>query len=505
MMEEGLGLQKMMMKTFPSKALVFIIKLVFLALCLLVYATFFLLFIPRMQQYRLPGVPWAFGKGLELKVLPQETEPNISPKTKRNLSKIIEMPSFMIEMKGGMKIGMVNMDDLDVSEWSSHNFKTIPVKFERISEYFEWNDLFPKWIDEEKEIEVPTCPEVPMLDFRRDVFRLQVHLVAANLAMKRGKRDWNGRTKVVFLSKCRLMMELFRCDDLVRQEGDWWLFELEMGRLELKVSFPVGSCNLQSPQESKPEKDTTPGPQREAYATVLHSSETYVCGAITLAQSLLQTGTKRDLILLIDSSISAPRRDALVASGWNIISPLTDYDKIIFIDSDIIVLRNLDLLFRFPQMSAAGNDVSIFNSGIMVIEPSNCTFRVLMERREDIVSHNGGDQVNFLKNFWANNTAEIGMKNRLFGADPPQVYSIHYLGLKPWLCNRYYDRIWNVEYHRVYASDLAHRRWWTLHDAMDERLQHFCGLKKRRRIELDWDIKKAREMGLPDVHRLISI
>lgn len=157
--------------------------------------------------------------------------------------------------------------------------------------------------------------------------------------------------------------------------------------------------------------------KREAYATVIHSSEAYVCGAITLAQSLLQTGTKRHLILLMDDSISMSKRAALVSAGWNIriitrirnpraekdsyneynyskfrLWQLTDYDKIIFIDSDIIVLRNLDLLFHFPQMSAVGNDNSIFNSGIMVIEPSNCTFRVFMERRDEIVSYNGGDQ-----------------------------------------------------------------------------------------------------------------
>ena len=157
--------------------------------------------------------------------------------------------------------------------------------------------------------------------------------------------------------------------------------------------------------------------KREAYATVLHSSEGYVCGAITLAQSLLQTGTKRDLILLLDKSISATKRRALSAAGWKIriitrirnpkaqngtyneynyskfrLWQLTDYDKVVFIDADIIVLRNLDVLFHFPQMSATGNDQSIFNSGIMVIEPSNCTFKVLMESRYDIVSYNGGDQ-----------------------------------------------------------------------------------------------------------------
>lgn len=130
-------------------------------------------------------------------------------------------------------------------------------------------------------------------------------------------------------------------------------------------------------------------PKREAFATVLHSSEAYVCGAITLAQSLVQSGTQHDLILLLDTSISEPKRDALARAGWKLrfitrirnpraeknsyneynyskfrLWQLTDYDKIIFIDSDVIVLRNLDILFSFPQMSATGNDGSIFNSGI---------------------------------------------------------------------------------------------------------------------------------------------
>lgn len=293
-------------------------------------------------------------------------------------------------------------------------------------------------------------------------------------------------------------------------------------------------------------KSATKIAKREAYATVLHSSEAYVCGAITLAQSLRKTGTKRDLVLLIDNSISIPKREALTAAGWKIriikrirnpraekktyneynyskfrLWQLTDYDKIIFIDADIIVLRNLDLLFHFPQMSATGNDIWIFNSGIMVIEPSNCTFRILMSKRKEIVSYNGGDQgflnevyvwwhrlprrVNFLKNFWANTTLEASFKNHLFGADPPKLYAIHYLGLKPWACYRDYDCNWDIGNQRVYASDVAHERWWKLHDSMDDKLQKSCGLTKRRRIELDWDRKKAREAGLPDHHWRINV
>ncbi|XP_030950289.1 UDP-glucuronate:xylan alpha-glucuronosyltransferase 2-like isoform X1 [Quercus lobata] len=575
---EGLGLPKLMKAT--PKALVKI-NLVFLALFLVVYAALLLrpnssLYFENAGSLVRCSLRECHHKvdTLKMKVVLEETQAN-SQKPKGNLSEL-EMPNFLNKMGKGMKIGMVNMDHRDVSKWSTHS-ETIPIKFERVSELFEWKDLFPEWIDEEEDTDVATCPEIPMPDHRiydnldmivailpckfpeegwaREVFRLQVHLIVANLAVKKGKKDWYSRTKVGLLSKCRPMMELFRCEDLVKQEGDWWFFEPEMGRLEQKVSLPIGSCKLALPlwgqgiheiYDLSKIQSSTITPKKEAYATVLHSTEAYVCGAITLAQSLIKTGTKRDLLMLIDNSISISKRNALVAAGWTLriierirnpraengtyneynyskfrLWQLTDYDKVIFIDSDILVLRNLDLLFHFPQMTATGNDVSIFNSGIMVIEPSNCTFRVFIDRTKDIISYNGGDQgflnevfvwwhrlprrVNYLKNFWANTTLEATVKNHLFGADPPQVYSIHYLGLKPWLCYRDYDCNWDIGDQRVYASDVAHQRWWKFHDDMDEGLQKFCGLTEQRRIELDWDRMKARKMGLADKHWGIKI
>ncbi|CAL5441286.1 unnamed protein product [Camellia sinensis] len=61
-------------------------------------------------------------------------------------------------------------------------------------------------------------------------------------------RGWNkGRTKVVLLSKGRPLLELFRCDDMVTQEGDWWFFQPQIEMLEHKISLPVGSCNLALP------------------------------------------------------------------------------------------------------------------------------------------------------------------------------------------------------------------------------------------------------------------
>ncbi|KAA0060900.1 UDP-glucuronate:xylan alpha-glucuronosyltransferase 2 isoform X1 [Cucumis melo var. makuwa] len=577
-MVEGFGLQRML----KAKALIIRVNLLFLAFFLLIYVAL-LLRRPSSSfaPYSLNAASFVSCSLREchpkMKAVLEETEPRLPLQLRRNMTKL-EIPMKLWKKMGkSIKIGMVNLDEEDISEWEA-SFDIIHVGFEKVvSKYFEWKDLFPEWVDEEEDLDGASCPEIPLPDYRRyqkvdmivaklpcrypeegwgrDVFRLQIHLIAANMAAKKGKRDWFSRTKVAFLSKCRPMMELFQCNDLIGREGDWWFYEPEMSRLEQKVSLPIGSCKLSMPiwdrgvekvyDLSKIQR-LTKTVKREAYATVIHSSEAYVCGAITLAQSLLQTGTKRHLILLMDDSISMSKRAALVSAGWNIriitrirnpraekdsyneynyskfrLWQLTDYDKIIFIDSDIIVLRNLDLLFHFPQMSAVGNDNSIFNSGIMVIEPSNCTFRVFMERRDEIVSYNGGDQgflnevfvwwhrlprrTNFLKNFWSNTTLERSVKNEMFGADPPKLYAIHYLGLKPWLCYRDYDCNWNIDDQRVYASDVAHQRWWKLHDAMDEKLQSFCKLTERRRIELDWDRKMAKNIGYEDQHWNINI
>lgn len=186
-----------------------------------------------------------------------------------------EKPSFLsggAMGRGLMKIGMINMEEDDVSEWTT-NREIINVSFDKVSDSFEWKDLFPEWIDEEEEIDGPSCPEIPMPDFnqyghvdmvvaklpcrlpeeglQRDVFRLQVHLVAANLAVRRGKWDRDGKMTVVFLSKCSPMVELFRCNELVTREGEWWLYRPELVKLQQKVNLPVGSCDLAMPLWAK--------------------------------------------------------------------------------------------------------------------------------------------------------------------------------------------------------------------------------------------------------------
>lgn len=97
------------------------------------------------------------------------------------------------------------------------------------------------------------------------------------------------------------------------------------------------------------------------------------------------------------------------------------------------------------------------------------------------------------------------MKNGLFRADPPKLYSIHYLGWKPWLCYRDYDCNWDVVDNHVYASDAAHRRWWEVHDKLDHKLQRFCRLTKQRKNDLNWERRRARISNFPNQHWKINI
>lgn len=49
-----------------------------------------------------------------------------------------------------------------------------------------------------------------------------------------------------------------------------------------------------------------------------------MCGAIATAHSILKTSTTKDLVILVDSSISPEHRQALQEAGWK----LRDFERI---------------------------------------------------------------------------------------------------------------------------------------------------------------------------------
>lgn len=69
---------------------------------------------------------------------------------------------------------------------------------------------------------------------------------------------------------------------------------------------------------------------------------------------------------------------------------LLEFQKIVFLDSDMFVLNNVDELFEFPHISAAAAGIelhptwTLINSGIMVIEPNERDYLGLLDCIDEV-------------------------------------------------------------------------------------------------------------------------
>ena len=141
-----------------------------------------------------------------------------------------------------------------------------------------------------------------------------------------------------------------------------------------------------------------------SFITIL-SSDAYLPGVLALAHSLKQVKTKYPFNVLIPSDVEITLKKKLTQAGLSVITAqnlvldadladknkrpywnktffklrlfeLTSFDKIVYLDSDMIVLQNIDDLFEKAHMSAtvAGkcerSEWTKLNSGLMVIEPN---------------------------------------------------------------------------------------------------------------------------------------
>nr|KYP74339.1 Glycogenin-1 [Cajanus cajan] len=487
----------------------------------------------------------------------------------------------VIEKNNGrkrIKLGLVNVDTrVDIGLYEQLHalhpqVESVCVDFDHVDESLKWKDFFPVWIDEYGKWSGPKCPDLPMPTWEmyrdlnvvvarvpcgsgiRDVFRLQVNLVVANLAVESGwvdKLDAYEPVYVVFIGSCDPMVDIFKCDDLLlHQSGEYWVYKPDLVSLRHKMLMPVGSCQI-APGYAEIGKEVRSGYMSQsqatlnnnytiirvpklAYVTVLHSSEAYVCGAIALAQSIRQHNNNNqttDLLLLADESIGPKSLRGLKSAGWKIkrikriLNPfaekgsynewnysklrmwqLTMYDKIIFLDADLLVLKSIDDLFNYPQLSASPNDFTMFNSGLMVIEPSMCMFENLMKKSLDVKPYNGVDQglVNEVFTWWHRLPMKLNYV-KSFEEIPEDLHVMHYLGLKPWMCYRDYDCNWDVKELHIFASDLAHHMWWQVYDSMSKELKSFCGLTKKMEERIVQRRIWARNANLSDGHWKIEV
>lgn len=110
----------------------------------------------------------------------------------------------------------------------------------------------PKSYDQKVDVVVARIPEGV-----RDVVRLQVNLVVANVLVNSGWENGDHDHKevyVVFIGRSRPMWEIFRCDDIIweEEEGDYRIYKPDLIRLKQKMNMPVGSCMIPSTSLQSP-------------------------------------------------------------------------------------------------------------------------------------------------------------------------------------------------------------------------------------------------------------
>lgn len=168
-------------------------------------------------------------------------------------------------------IGLLNFNESEINNWKVMllDVEHVVLHLEHVAEDVTWESLYPEWIDEEEEFEVPTCPVLPKLKvpgkpridiiavklpcnksgkWSRDVARLHLQLAAANLAAS--AKSYHP-VRVLLVTDCFPTPNLFTCKELIWHEGNLWMYQPNLNVLREKIQLPVGSCELSVPLKAK--------------------------------------------------------------------------------------------------------------------------------------------------------------------------------------------------------------------------------------------------------------
>jgi glycogenin glucosyltransferase len=162
------------------------------------------------------------------------------------------------------------------------------------------------------------------------------------------------------------------------------------------------------------------------------NNDYYALGALVLGHSLRRVGTKHILHLMYsdgisehmlellktvyDDASSCTELDSKDKTHLNMIHRpelgvtftklhvwrLTQYSKCVYLDSDTLVAQNVDDMFDRPEFAAV-TDLGwpdFFNSGVFVFEPSDDTYRSILDFAVDHGTWDGGDQ-GLLNNYFS--------------------------------------------------------------------------------------------------------
>lgn len=232
-------------------------------------------------------------------------------------------------------------------------------------------------------------------------------------------------------------------------------------------------------------------PSNYAYVTLV-TNDNYAMAARALVRSVRLSGTVSDVVVMHTGAVSVDMLDPLVAMGAKLVlaehlptseafnvrhqrdkihanSPflkggkplfhtpldnfiklrlweMEEYERIIFIDADAVVVRNIDKLFQYPEFSAAPNvyetvaDFHRLNSGVFVAKPSAVTFANMVQLLDAPEAYWPRTDQSFLQDYFADwhglpvfyNMLQYVWFNLPELWDWKSVHVVHYQYEKPW-------------------------------------------------------------------------
>lgn len=231
---------------------------------------------------------------------------------------------------------------------------------------------------------------------------------------------------------------------------------------------------------------------KRAYVTVL-ANDKYIPGVKALKKSVRKVNSKYDLVILVPKEFEQQLNSLLLKNRildkhchlyaqpfinityqgdvfkenhyWQNtffklqVANLTQFEKIVLLDSDMMIMHNIDSLFETEHYSAAVAGQAVtpeyenLNSGLMVLEPSETFYKGLLGCIEPAIKRrlnaglNIGDQDVFQEFYpdWKENTnlklpeiynvfwQEVDKFCQITGHKKDDINVIHFIGeIKPW-------------------------------------------------------------------------
>lgn len=165
-----------------------------------------------------------------------------------------------------------------------------------------------------------------------------------------------------------------------------------------------------------------------AYVSLLYTDE-FLVSLRTLGASLVSSRTKHDRLVIATETVSKESKQILLRDGWKVkdvqslanpgnvrwssfsgqvdmppaskwwgvytkllIFNMTEYERVVYLDADTIVLRNVDELFHCGGFCATLRHSEKFNGGVLVVSPSRVVFQDMLDKLNILGSYDGGDQ-----------------------------------------------------------------------------------------------------------------